>query len=153
MVLQALEMARRTHFDDPITFTDEATVEHILPASWSSGWPLPDGTVAETQNVNFAAMKGLPAEVINAIQLRESLKNTLGNLTLVTQPLNSKLGNNSFAAKKEQLRKSALVLNRDVVERDHWDEEAIRERGASLADTAAKLWPMPAVVAVSQAAE
>lgn len=152
LILQTLETARRTRFDDPIKFTDKATVEHVLPTEWAKSWPLPDGTIAPTQSVYLAALKGLSADTINAIQLRENLKNTLGNLTLVTQPLNSRLSNGAFAPKREHLKNSALVLNRDVVQRDEWGEDAIRDRGASLAETAITIWPMPTVTELASEA-
>ena len=54
---------------------------------------------------------------------------SLGNLTLLTQPLNSELSNGPWADKRKGIsRHSTLFLNKDLLEHssgdDQWDEEA-----------------------------
>ncbi len=75
---------------------------------------------------------------------RNRLKNTIGNLTLLTQPLNSSVSNGSFEAKRAALAEhSLLVLNREITHQTHWNEDQIEARSRSLFSLAKSLWPAP----------
>ncbi|CAN5763778.1 hypothetical protein BH20ACT23_BH20ACT23_31240 [soil metagenome] len=69
----------------------------------------------------------------------------LGNLTLVTQPLNSSVSNGPWPLKQEALdNHSVLYLNRPLVNySDSWSEEAINARSATLARHLKSAWPGP----------
>ena len=55
-------------------------------------------------------------DVYNLAVARDSSLESIGNLTLVTRELNSKLGNRTFAAKKEALDKHSLLkLNAEIL--------------------------------------
>lgn len=73
------------------------------------------------------------------------MRDTFGNLTLVTIPLNSALSNDPFSAKLEKLRESLLWLNRYFDKRQilDWGEARITERGEYLFAEACKVWPRP----------
>lgn len=69
----------------------------------------------------------------------------MGNLTLVTQPLNLAMSNGPWSQKRPELDKSVLHLNKDLLDHapEQWDEDAILARGQRLYETALKVWPGP----------
>ncbi len=148
VLLQAMEQTLRTTKDDVITIQAGFTVEHVMPAKWAEHWPLPDGTVSPSEDVYTALVIHKCGEsVTDAIRLREGVKNTLGNLTLVTQPLNSAISHGRFAAKRPELARSALLLNRMIAEQISWGEEQIQARGLLLAENACGYWSRPVITA------
>src|SRR5690606_6948669 len=68
---------------------------------------------------------------------------TFGNLTILTQALNSKLSNAEFSKKKTHFRNSLLVLNKYFEGFETWDESAILGRGDDLFNVARSIWPVP----------
>lgn len=104
------------------------TIEHAMPQAWHEHWPL----------------NAEPNEREEAKYQRESAVHTIGNLTLVTQKLNTSASNGPWERKREALDDhSALFLNKDLLRYagDEWDEAAIEERGRRLAELAAVAWP------------
>jgi hypothetical protein len=144
VILEALELALRTTKDDVITIQGGFTVEHVMPAKWAKHWPLPGGKIAPSQDFYTALVtfKMSDAEA-KEIRDREGVIDTIGNLTLVTQPLNSAISHGPFIDKRVELGRSALILNREVVKQQVWSEFQIGERGLPLAEEAAKLWRRP----------
>jgi hypothetical protein len=77
------------------------------------------------------------------------LKNSLGNLTLLTTSGNPRLGNQPFLApddvvgisKRESLRTSLLKMNQEIAAHAEWDEEKIIARADILATRVIALWP------------
>lgn len=127
MLLEALELSKYTKLTEAIKLPDRLTIEHVLPQGWQQHWPLPTD---------------LPAPEAEA--RRRQLIHTLGNLTLVTQPLNSAESNLPWAQKVPLLqRSSALALNRELSAYTSWGEPELLDRGASLFAFACKLWPYP----------
>ncbi|WP_290444578.1 DUF262 domain-containing protein [Cellulosimicrobium cellulans] len=128
LLLEALEDALTTRYTEARPPGTKLSVEHLLPQAWRSSWPLPDEQGDDA--------------VRTVSERRDGLLHTLGNLTLVTGPLNSSMSNGSWAAKRQHLmRYSALTLNRTlpVV----WDVEEIEERGRTLTRAACEIWPAP----------
>jgi hypothetical protein len=72
----------------------------------------------------------------------------LGNLTLLTAPLNSKVSNGPWPDKREAMLKHNTInlTGRIVVltEGTTWSESRIDTRTDSLIDTLLKVWPVPA---------
>ena len=69
---------------------------------------------------------------------------TLGNLTLTA--FNTEMGNRPFRDKRDAekgYRDSPLRLNADLRQTERWDGDAIRARGARLADDAVGIWKRP----------
>jgi hypothetical protein len=127
MVLEAIEERMRVAFSEETSVTRDLTIEHVLPQEWRAHWPLPS---AED-----------PAA---AEQERDRIKQTVGNLTLVTKRLNPKMSNGPWEAKREALRQlSVLLISSDIRDAATWDEDRIRERANRLADVAVKVWPGP----------
>ena len=97
---------------DPVS--KNMTIEHILPVEWKKdAWPLPEGVDEE-----------------KAIVSAPTYSNTIGNLTLVTNKLNSSMFNNSpWAHKREALRKySSYRLNNEILSELSWDEKTIKSQ-------------------------
>lgn len=132
MVLQVLEKAHNTGREEGIVIP-WATVEHAMPQTPASlqDWPYPDDTSSPS---------------LEQQQLRWTVRESLGNLTLVTHQLNSSLSNGPFLIKKAKLaEESQLRMNRYFANfpRDRWNETDIVERGKVLAEKVIQLWPRP----------
>ena len=70
------------------------TIEHLMPVGWSRGeWPLADGVDADA-----------------ATYQRNTLIHSIGNLTLVTQKLNSSMSNGPWGSKREELQEVTAFL-------------------------------------------
>jgi len=143
------EIERRLHQPraERIEILSALTVEHVLPNEWIEQWPFPNGNRGVTWLEQFD--KSRSTEDVEATAKRNRAKHTFGNLTLLTQPLNSSVSNSAFLIKKpEILKNSALALNRYFQDKDSWDEAAITTRGDELFTHAFAKWPYPAVLAV-----
>ena len=139
-ILWELEKVVRSKFQVDDARPAFLSVEHVLPQTWTTHWPLPDGrTVPGTR---------IPADedMMTAIRHRDAHRHRLGNLTLVTTPLNSSMQNQAFDAKRGRLAKSLMALNTGIAESPAWDEAAITNRGTELAKLAVEIWPYPAAV-------
>jgi hypothetical protein len=132
MVLQALELAPYTGKEEGVV-VPWLSVEHILPQTPASleDWPYPSRQ---------------PSPSLEEVQSRFYFRESLGNLTLVVQPLNSSLSNGPFVTKKAKLaEESQLRMNRYFANfpKDHWMEADIAERSVALAALASRIWPRP----------
>ena len=99
-----------------------------MPQQWTQHWPLP------FEDRDSSELK----------EQRDNAVRELGNLTLVTQKLNSNLSNGPWEEKKKALHShSSLFLNRNLLDSapDEWNESAIRERSAQLAKLIVQIWP------------
>lgn len=144
-----VERALRDKFDEDVTVNPAAlTVEHIMPDRWAKKWPLPSGKTAPTEDAYTLLLTN--EEMWSEVEQREAVKNTLGNLTLLTNSLNPSLGNAGWEEKRPAISRSLLVLNRDVAEQEVWDEIAIRERASALVGIISSIWTYP-IVEVMQA--
>jgi len=140
------EIERRLHQPraERIEILSALTVEHVLPAEWIEQWLLPNGERGVTLFEQLD--KSRSDEDVGATEKRNRSKHTFGNLTLLTQPLNSSMSNSAFETKKpEILKNSALALNRYFQDKDDWDEERIAARGEMLFVDASAKWPYPAL--------
>jgi uncharacterized protein with ParB-like and HNH nuclease domain len=108
------------------------TIEHIFPQNPDAAW------INVISREDFA-------------KLSDELLNTIGNLTLSGN--NGKLGNRTFADKKEMnvdggeqgYRFSRLWLNRDLKDCDSWGVSEVMSRAESIAARCIEIWPMPDV--------
>ncbi|RTL28074.1 MAG: DUF262 domain-containing protein [Burkholderiales bacterium] len=139
-VLQRLSDTYVTGKMEGVTVTGDLSVEHILPQQWQAKWPLPDGATGLAMDALWKAAKDDPAA--EATRKRNAALQTLGNLTILTQGLNSSVSNSEWAVKKPALlQHSLLPINQQLHAAASWDEEAINRRGADLLGRAFKLWP------------
>lgn len=136
MVLDAIEAYMHDARVGPYTDRDRLTIEHVLPQSWESHWPLPASGDALQNRIE-----------------RDAAKHRLGNLALATQALNSTLSHAPWvstngSSKREALRKySQYLINKDVIDEDEWDEGRIAARGETFTRIILALWPKPPAVA------
>ncbi len=106
-------------------------IEHVIPRKWQTNWPLTGGEQDEAG--------------------RDALIHTIGNLTLLTSKLNSKVSNGPWFGEhgKRQGVKGhdVLFLNKRVLdiaeERKGWSEATIRERTQELTEVIIEIWPVP----------
>jgi hypothetical protein len=138
------EIERRLHQPraERIEILSALSVEHVLPEEWMEQWLLPNGNRDVTLFERFDNSRA--TEDVEATEKRDRAKHTFGNLTLLTQPLNSSVSNSAFEIKKPEIvRNSALALNRYFHEPESWDETNITERGEALFAHAFGRWPYP----------
>jgi hypothetical protein len=82
--------------------------------------------------------------IAEATRNRDALIQTLGNLTILVQPLNSAVSNSSWQVKKPKLLASSLLpINQHLFQYDNWDEGTIQKRGREPFQRAKALWPGP----------
>ncbi len=144
-VLEAVERKKRQKFHETDQLAEDLSVEHILPSQWQEHWPLPSGeepTREERLQAIYATEENDTR--IGEIVRRRRLLNTFGNLTVLTKPLNASVSNGPFTAKRDALNDhSLLVLNREIIKSEDWNEDRIEARGQNLFEDAHKLWPYP----------
>ncbi|RGA02443.1 DUF262 domain-containing protein [Microbispora triticiradicis] len=111
---------------EPAVFDyDRLQIEHVMPQSWQSHWPLPDGD-----------------PYLSAAQERDQLVHRMGNLTLVTSDFNQGVSNQAWEVKKNELATHAkLQISAQFAGIQTWDAIAIEKRARSLATVSAFVWP------------
>jgi hypothetical protein len=126
MILEAAEDHYRAETGQPQIERKGYPIEHLLPRSWKDTWPV-----------------ATPEEA----QARQERVHRLGNLTLLTTSLNSKIANGPWIVKRSALQDhNTITLTGRVVkrtERQKWDEQLIDERTAELIDALLLVWPVP----------
>ncbi|MRD73135.1 DUF262 domain-containing protein [Rhodocyclus tenuis] len=147
-ILEEVELHKRTTFHEVNQLAENLTVEHILPTNWRTSWPMPDGTQPTSDEFSSALFAVSEDETLRGqIARRIRLKDSIGNLTLLTQPLNSTVSNGPWAGKRQALEDhSLLVLNREVSKHETWDEKAITARSDALFKVALQVWALPASI-------
>ena len=141
-IFEAIEAKKRSAANEVVEIKSDLTLEHIMPQKWREHWAL-DPTPGLTDGE-------VDIDLIGRQSARDSRINLMGNLTLLTQSLNSSVSNGPFSLKMPALRaQSALVLNRELYSFDDWDEDAISIRGVALLDVAQSLWIEPKVAEAS----
>ena len=129
-VLWEFEIASRSELAERISMPVGLWTEHVLPIAWNEDWPFEDGTFVEPLSDDPKA------------ENRNRLVHTLGNLTLLSEPLNISSGNKSFAKKKLKFDEhTGLFLNKWFAKKSIWTEDEIQERGKHLAGLAIQIWP------------
>ena len=130
MVLEAIEVNLRSDKSEPLGSTDGLTVEHVMPVQWQQHWPLP------------VPANGSPEDEV--LRIRSDAIESIGNLTLTTSKLNSKLSNGPWTKKREALMNhSSLFLNKTLLNNapNVWDEAAIERRCLFFAENILEIWP------------
>lgn len=126
MFLEAIEDHYRAETGQPQIERKGYPIEHILPRSWRDTWPV-----------------GTP----EADEARQARVHRLGNLTLLTKSLNSKVSNGPWLAKRAALlHHNTITLTGRVVSRtEHhdWDESLIDNRAGELINAIFEIWPVP----------
>ena len=141
MILDALQRQMSTRKNEGYNLLGNLTVEHLLPQK-ADLYTYP---YAKSCVQNGSVLQ------INKEETKEDrrarLIHTIGNLTLITQSLNSGISNGPFTAKaKAIVKESDLRINAWLREEDRpndWDEASILKRGLELFEEAKKIWPAP----------
>jgi hypothetical protein len=134
MILRAIEeqyQREATRGEPVIAFDfDRLEIEHILPQKWEAHWPLD--------------------EAVTTREDREWWLHGIGNLTLVSAPLNKEMSHGPWTAEGDAPSKRAglqlhsrLDLNARLL-REHpgaWNEAAMRTRAETLFAAARRIWP------------
>lgn len=146
-----------------LVFDSKLSLEHIMPQEWKEHWNLPH-TDLSTNQIYFKDLfspeykrnnpdwetepteEGLVHESyqhpFQLAQARSLHLQSIGNLTLVTKRLNSKLSNSLFTKKRDALgENSDLRLNKEICEHGTWDTKQIQERANELVTIFCNIWP------------
>jgi len=130
MVLEAVEDFRRGWRDGAEGLGGERVargkyhIEHVMPKSWKEHWPL---------------MSSAPDE-------RDRTVHSIGNLTLLTSKLNSKVSNSAWETKRTELQKhDVLKMNSILLASavDSWTDAKIRTRTQEMTEAILTIWPVP----------
>jgi uncharacterized protein with ParB-like and HNH nuclease domain len=125
-----------------LTIEGQLSVEHILPQSWLENWPLEDDSRGLSTVELWEADIDDPRAA--ATRRRNALLQTFGNLTILTQSLNSAVSNSAWPTKKPEILKwSLLPINLQLHGDEVWNEVAIGNRGRELFSRALVIWPAP----------
>lgn len=126
MVLEAIEDHYRAETGQPQIERKGYPIEHLLPRSWKDTWAV---------------------EAPEDAEARQARVHRLGNLTLLTKSLNSKVSNGPWPTKRAALLDhNTITLTGRVIKRTEghpWDEELIDERTSGLIDAILRVWPVP----------
>ncbi len=106
--------------DDHVSFTPEATIEHIYPRNPASGsrW----------------------ATDFNQPKRAAQLRNSLGNLTLLTRSEQDRTKNLDFANKREVLRSSVFALSRRLADRQTWRPDDVEANAEEVIKILFRSW-------------
>jgi uncharacterized protein with ParB-like and HNH nuclease domain len=124
-----------------ISIDSPLTVEHILPQNWVGNWPLKDGSTGLTETEIWTADDRSNPRVVMS-EARNRLLHTFGNLTILTQELNSAVSNSAWKIKAPALLKASLLpINQQLHGVNTWDEATIEQRSDELFSRALQMWP------------
>ncbi|WP_131669662.1 DUF262 domain-containing protein [Psychrobacter pygoscelis] len=135
-ILEAIDSASHHPKTELMPIQRNLTIEHILPVDWSRHWPIPQEDLK-------------PEEIVEYKARRNILKDTIGNLTLITNSLNPSISNGSWESKRPEIlkySKNNLNLYFQPESDDNlavWNEEKIIERSKKLAELFIKVWSPP----------
>jgi alkylated DNA nucleotide flippase Atl1 len=125
MLLEAIEDEYRRGTNQPQVPRRNYPIEHILPQKWARNWPV----------------RGAEAEEVRAEHVHR-----LGNLTLLTTSLNSKVSNGPWTSKRKALREhDTLLLNSRLLSTvdGTWDEAGVDSRTETMIGVLLATWPVP----------
>ena len=144
-LLEPLEIGKRREIHETDQLKSDLTVEHVLPNDWLDHWPLSDGTQADYNDIWVSSFSvAEEGSRLGLVATRERIKNSIGNLTLLTRPLNSSVSNGSWETKREALQKhSLLIMNQEISSRENWNEGEIEQRSLELFGLAKYIWIYP----------
>ena len=155
---------------DTLVFDNRLSLEHIMPEKWQKTWSLPLATENEDPifeskdriyykdlfrseyRANNPEWETEPSEdgladesyklSFALADLRSSILQGIGNLTLVTGRHNSSMSNDPFSEKKTSLfQNSLLVMNKEIHGHDIWDFPQINRRTEDLFTYFCSIWP------------
>lgn len=138
-ILSKLDSRYGSSKSEQLRFSERPTIEHIMPQSWQENWLLAGGE----KGMDFDELMSAEDDEERAIatRRRSNYVDRIGNLTILSQALNSAESNLAWNEKRPMLQSHSLLpLNLQLGQLDHWDEDAINERGQELFEHAKDLW-------------
>ncbi len=117
-VLASIE-DERTKSTEKVVNAEGLTIEHILPKNPAATWG---------------------AKYAKGGKLHSSNVWRIGNLTLLTSPINDAVANGVFSEKVKEFKKSKLSITSDLKNYTKWTEVAIGDRQSQLAAEAVLIW-------------
>jgi Protein of unknown function DUF262/Protein of unknown function (DUF1524) len=115
-ILREVEHAKRITAEVTVAGPDKVHLEHIYPQT-----PIPPRWTRHVQTIN-----------------------RLGNLTLLGKKLNTAVKNSDFETKKKKAYEpSDILMTKELVAIDAWDEDAVVERQREMSDWAFNIWSFP----------
>src|SRR5699024_272633 len=97
------------------------TIEHIMPQKLEDSWKLELGD-------NFQ-------------EIHKNYLHNIGNLILTE--FNSEIGNKSFEDKKRKIATSSLNYRLDIISRNTWNEQSIKEHQTDMINSFVETFPLP----------
>jgi uncharacterized protein with ParB-like and HNH nuclease domain len=97
------------------------TIEHIMPQKLDDSWKVELGEHFE--------------------EIHKTYLHNIGNLILTE--FNSEIGNKSFEEKKRKLNTSSLNYRLDVIKRNVWNEQSIKEHQTNMVNWFLETFPLP----------
>jgi hypothetical protein len=147
-ILRRVGETYRTSKNERIPIDGPLTVEHLMPQNWIEHWPLAGGKKGLDEQELYDA--DATDERADATRKRHTAVQTFGNLTILTQELNSSVSNSAWATKKPGLLTASLLpINQELHRYPTWDESTIAVRGAELLKRALVVWPRPVAAGAS----
>jgi len=132
MILKAIQSEMRTNKNEQLKLIGSLSVEHLLPQNGK----LEDYPYADTELDDDYSQE----------QYRTDTLHTVGNLTLLTGPLNSSASNGPFPEKVVKICEDSDLRLNAWLRKDppkNWDELSIEKRSEELFKIAKKIWPAP----------
>ena len=142
-MVHILKRLNDTYYDNKmerLSIESPLSVEHILPQKWIEHWPLEDGN----RGLDVEELRAAEEDNPRAAQTRarNAALHTFGNLTILTQRLNSSASNGPWTKKRTELQSHSLLpINQQLHGQDVWNEAAIVTRSNQLLQHALQLWP------------
>jgi hypothetical protein len=102
----------------PTDNTDIVNLEHVLPQNPSNLW----NHISDEDKALYCKR--------------------IGNLALLTTPINTEAGNDSFAFKKQFYNQSEYLITKNLTAYKSWDKDSVAKRQGELASLAVKAWPL-----------
>ncbi|MGR9210321.1 DUF262 domain-containing protein [Rhizobium leguminosarum] len=129
---------------EALIFQEQPSIEHIMPQAWLEHWPLSNGE----KGLHFFELHNTEEGDENAelTKCRNDKIQSFGNLTILTQGLNSAQSHLGWEQKRPELLKHSLLsLNQDFTKYAVWDENSIEQRARELLSRALQIWPSASV--------
>lgn len=147
-VLHRVSDTYLTNRNERVQIDSPLTVEHILPQTWIKNWSLP----SMENGLNFKELYDASPDDPRAVatRRRDAALQTIGNLTILTQELNSDASNAPWPVKKPKLLTASLLpINQQLHIYEHWSEDTIAQRSKELFHKATAVWPAPLMQAAA----
>lgn len=152
ILLEIEHFIRNSKQENAVFSSDKLTIEHVMPQKWYEHWPIGSNQIA-MEDFYSASYKVYGEQdengLYHSIVKRNTLANTIGNLTILTDSLNPSLSNLSFDKKRSEiLKQSTFKLNTYFHDVNDWNEIEIGKRGVYLSEIICQIWKYPEVESV-----